>query len=124
MKSTKKICIGPLKTTCKYFFLRANPVFAFSNMALFHRAVKPQALKSKKDPRRGERPIRGQFWLQMECVECLECVTSLVTKVKQRVFYIKHICTYCIVLDTKVFYIKHLCQYCIVLLINFVFNQL
>ena len=36
----------------------------------------------------------------MECVECLECVTSLVTKVTQRVFCIKHLCKYCIVLDT------------------------
>ena len=36
----------------------------------------------------------------MECVECLECVTSLVTKVTQRVFCIKHLCTYCIVLNT------------------------
>ena len=33
-------------------------------------------------------------------MECLECVTSLVTKVTQRVFCIMHPCQYCIVLDT------------------------
>ena len=39
------------------------------------------------------------------------CVLFLI----QRVFCIRHLCQYCIILDTKVFYIKHLCQYCIVL---------
>ena len=34
----------------------------------------------------GKKPIWQQFWYPMEYVECLECVTSLVTKVTQRVF--------------------------------------
>ena len=70
--------------------------------------------------------IQEQFSIRMECVEFLECVTSLVTKVKQRLFcfqtfmsilycsrhkwsfVFKHLCKYCIVL-------KHLCKYCTVL---------
>ena len=62
----------------------------------FKKQTKSQVVSSRKIG------LLPQFWYPMECVEYLEYVTSLVTKVTQKSsFVFKHLCKYCIVLDTQ-----------------------